>query len=320
MTRRFSTKSIQARLLTDAYFGTVRGISSGMFSDTLDSPTIYTYAGAIFTRLLEYGYDINNIVNECKIYGIYIKHKDDYLIPITSYAISKDKKIKIKEDNYQSVSDISSTSLIHNRLNLIIPKFNMLGSDELRSKYFISIKSLKEDEDAKVIELEDISKKEERTRTALDYDKKVPIEEKLFSLALIKQNNIEYCVDIEIPDHYNISNWIGHFGGESTLAEFNINNETPLLNVINSRKSNRYIAISHIALKLIDDQLICKFGKLKYVIGRIGRIGGWDIKEVCMKKIYACIEPGSIFCVEDSDKKDFNDNWYINLLNTAIPI
>jgi CRISPR-associated protein (Cas_Cmr3). len=312
--------SIQARLLTDAYFGTVRGISSGIFSDTLDSPTIYTYAGAIFTRLCEYGHNINDIINACKIYGIYIKHGDDYLVPITPYAISKDKKLKIKEDNYQQTNYISSTSLIHNKLNLMIPKFDMLESDELRSKYFISIKSINEDAD--VIKL-DIIKKEERTRTALDYNKKIPIKEKLFSLALIKQNNmnnIEYCVDIEIQDSYKISDWIGHFGGESTIAGFKINEKTPLLDVINSKQSNRYIAVSHIALKLIDDQIICKFGKLKYVIGRIGRIGGWDTREGFMKKIYACIEPGSIFCIEDSDKKDFNENWYINLLNTAIPI
>ncbi len=315
--------SIQARLLTSAYFGTIRGISSGIFSDTLDSPTIYTYTGAIFTRLIESGYDINNIVKKCRVYGIYIKHNNDYLIPITPHAISKDKRLKIAENDYQLVSDISSTSLIHNRLNLIVPKFDMLRSDELRSKYFISIKSI--DENVEVIDSENINKKykEERTRVALDYNKKIPKEEKLFSLELlVKQNNIEYCIDIEIPDDYRLSNWVGHFGGESTLAEFRINNKTPLLDVINSKKSNRYIAVSHIVLKLIDDQIVCKFGKLKYVIGKIGIIGGWDIKEGFMKKIYTCIEPGSIFCIEDSSMKDFKDdnNWYINLLSTAIPI
>lgn len=313
--------SVVAELLTNAYFGEIKPLASGIFSESLPMPSIYTFAGALFTRLLEKNIDLTNILNENRICGIYLQSNKEYFIPITPLALEyneNQRRLKLNEDNYQVITDNYATTYnISRYLRFYIPRFNF-NREDLKKPFYISINSLKDNAVIKQLDINLL--KGERTRVALDYKRKAAEEGKLFSLTILYKTNIGYCIDVELPLDSSIDEWIGHFGGESTLARFRISNETPLLDIINQKSSNRYLAISPIALKLIDGNLICKLGRVESIIGSVGMLGGWDLKENMSKKLYACIEPGSIFCINDSNMSVNEDRWYFNILSCAIPI
>ena len=320
--------SVHAKLLSNVYFGSMKPIESGVFAETLQMPSIYTFAGALMTRLLELGMDNprdNVKKGDINIYGIYIRYDDKYYVPITPYVIDRNLKLRlpINKDNFISIDLYSSTSILHN--NVLIPRFEGLDKDNLKKRYFIEINNIKEDAPVK----SDIIKYdiEERIRTALKYDTKTPDEEKLFSLSMLSHtkdhfHTIYYCLDVKLQDEYKLNKWVGHFGGENSIAEFSTGDNTPLMDIINKYTSDTYtyLAVSHIPIKYKDGSLITKYGKIRNIIGKITQLGGYDIYESVMKKIYACIEPGSIFILDNKTENYFGDEWYIELLNSVIPI
>lgn len=316
--------SIHAKLLTNAYFGGIRPIEGGEFSYSLLMPSLYTVGGALVTKLLEYDIKPEQFIEKIndekiKIYGIYLYDKQRHYVPITTQVIDKDCKLNI--NNLTEVTYYASTSELHKEVR--IPVMKGLSSEKRKKSYFIDLNAI----NYGVVKSNISINIEVRTRTALDYSTKVPDEGKLFSLSMVHKPDIEYCIDVELPDEYmnrlrSDYRWVGHLGGESGLAEFNVCDDTPLMDIIEkSSRTGKYLATSHIPLKLIDDELYTPLGKVRYIIGRVTMLGGWDIRSKVMKKIYACIEPGSIFGVDNVSRFSINsEEWYLKLLRSAIPI
>lgn len=315
--------SIHIKLLTNAYFGSIRPIEGGKFSESLSMPSLYTVSGALATRLFEQGIEPNKFIEDIRkerlnIYGIYI-YNGGYYIPITAQVIDNDNKLNIHKLRQVNKHNYASTSSLHKEVMVPVMGYRPKKHED---SYFIDLCNWS------VTGYKDMSR-ETRTRTALNYSTKIPEEGKLFSLSMIHKPKVEYCIDIEFPDEYTSrlgqGGWLGHLGGESGLAEFKVNGKTWLKDLIDesnkSNSSDRYLAISHIPLKLINGDVSTPLGKIKYIVGRVGMLGGWDIRKGKMKKLYACIEPGSIFSVEKGkDKMDISDaEWYLNLLRVVIP-
>ncbi|MCS6768755.1 MAG: hypothetical protein NZ517_08500 [Candidatus Nitrosocaldus sp.] len=313
--------SIHARFLTNAYFGSTSPIEGGRFTESLQMPSIYAFAGALATRLFEDGIPpegfIQNVVEgNIRLYGIYIYYTG-YFVPITAQVIDKNYRFNI--NTLKDVENYASTSMLHRRV--MMPKFEGLSKDERKKSYFIDLSNMQNNVRSDIIDMHT----EVRARTALNYSTKVPEEGMLFSLSVVTKPDVTYCMDIELPDTYKLdSEWIGHFGGESSLAEFTISSNTPLLELIEKRsKTGRYLAVSHIPLKLLQGELLTPLGRVQYIIGRVSSLGGWDIRGERMKKIYACIEPGSIFAVDNEGSAiavNTGEEWYLKLLNSAVQI
>lgn len=318
--------SIHVKLLSDAYFGSIKPIESGVFAETLTIPSVYTFAGALMTRLLELGITQEQIKEwieqDCiKIYGVYMKYNNEYYVPITPYAIDKHFKLRLpnNKNNFKKIELYSSTSILHN--NVIVPTFESLDKENLKKRYFINMNNIEEDINVK----SDIIKSniKDRIRTALKYDTKTPDERKLFSLSILSigkdYSSISYCIDVELPDNHPLDKWIGHFGGENSIAEFSKYDNIPLIDKINKDVSSIYLAVSHIPIKTLNDVLLTSYGRVEYIIGKVTQLGGFDVYDNTMKKVYACIEPGSIFKVNSNDGFEV-DEWYVRLLNSAIPL
>lgn len=333
--------SIRAKMVTNAYFGSMKPIETGVHAETLYMPSMYTMAGAFMTKLLEdSSIDTDSIISAIKdekinIYGVYIENNGRYYVPVSSQLIDDENRLRLSINAFEKPKNYGSTSVLHNKV--MIPKFlsKTLSKGKIKSKdiddnYFVDMEKISDNHKIDDNSINLTYNRSERTRTALDYDLKVPREGKLFSISMINvQNDTSYCIDINIAtEWYKIDNeWIGHLGGEASLASFKIVNETPLLDTIKSRtmKSGKlgYIAVSHIPIKFIASNLYTVFGRVENIIGRVVPLGGWDVKGSHMKKIYSCISPGSLFIVDRTDNINSDmgrGEWYSRLLSSAILI
>ncbi|MEM3408486.1 MAG: type III-B CRISPR module-associated Cmr3 family protein [Candidatus Micrarchaeia archaeon] len=312
--------SIEANLITKAFFGSTRELISGAFSKTLSFPTIYTMAGTLFTQLIEQlslnAEEIQQMVKneELKIYGVYIKYNNEYYIPISYQIIDKvNGKLELKLELKEIKDKYGDT--------LVLPLSKLTKSYEMGEKdalYLINLSSGNHE----IIELKIME--EERTRIGIKHPEKVVEEGFLFTTAHKDFNlQMNFCIDVLVTNKKikKLENWVGHFGGEGTIANFKVNERTYLADKVKTEYEG-YVAVSHIPIILKDNKIISNFGEIEYIVGNIESIGGWAIKnnEQKMKRIFASIKPGSFFRVKDKENKLKSDIWYLNLLKSALPI
>ncbi|MEM3393877.1 MAG: type III-B CRISPR module-associated Cmr3 family protein [Candidatus Methanomethylicia archaeon] len=313
--------SIEANLLTKAFFGSTKEIGSGIFSRTLPLPTIYTMAGAFFTQLIkQYAISANEIQGmvkngELQVYGVYLKYEDEYYIPISYQLIDKvDEKLELRLE-LKGIKEMYEDTLSF-ILSKFIKPYDMGEKDVL---YLLNLDKLK---DCKVISFD--IKEEERTRIGMRYPERVTEEGILFTTTHKDfELKVKFCIDVVISNKQikKIDNWIGNLGGEATIANFEINEKTHLVDKVKT-DYKEYLSISHIPILLKDNKIISNFGEIEAIIGSIEPISGWELgkDKQKMKRIFASIKPGSLFSVKIKEEKLQVDEWYLNLLKSAIPL
>ncbi|MGC8949506.1 MAG: type III-B CRISPR module-associated Cmr3 family protein [Thermoprotei archaeon] len=317
--------SIEANLLTKAFFGSTKEIGSGIFSQTLPIPTIYTMAGALFTQLIKKyaicAEEIQDMIRneELQIYGVYLKYGDKYYIPLNYQLIDKvDQRLELKL-GLKSINEAYGDTI-----QLALSKFyKFYDMGEKGVLYLLNLDNLTE---RKVILVDDL-REEERTRIGMDYPSRVAKEGILFTTTYEDLGfKMKFCVDVVTKDRRieKLDNWIGNLGGEGTLASFMINEKTHFVDKVknNYRGYKGYIAVSHIPILLRNNIIISYFGEIDSIIGSIEPIGGWllERKEQKMKRIFPSIKPGSLFYTRSKEYMFETELWYLNLLKSAIPI
>lgn len=313
--------SIEANLLTKAFFGSTKEIGSGTFSKTLPLPTIYTMAGAFFTQLIkQYSINASEIQDmvkngELQVYGVYLKYEDEYYIPISYQLIDKiNEKLELRLELKNIKEKYGDT------LSFILDKFiKPYDMGEKDVFYLLNLDKLKE---RKVISFD--IKEEERTRIGMKYPERVAEEGILFTTTHKDfELKIKFCIDVVISNKRigKVDDWIGNLGGEATIANFTINESTHLVDKIKTNYKE-YLSISHIPIVLKNNRIISNFGEIETIIGSIEYISGWEIEKdkQKMKRIFASIKPGSLFSIKSKEDKLQANIWYLNLLKSAIPL
>jgi hypothetical protein len=313
--------SIEANLITRGFFGSIKEIGSGLFTSSLNFPTIYMLSGALLTRLIEENSitekDIQLMIKneKIKIYGAYIKFKGnekykDWYIPISYQLVDLINDKPLIKFQWEKVDWVSNDTMpiVTEKLS----KNYLMGKKE--AFYLMNFNT----REVKCLNL----KEERRTRVKIQQPQRIVEGGVLFVTSYKSFDELVFCIDIETEIEYKINDWTGNLGGEGSIAKFKIKaDETPLLNEIEKHvKNDKYIAVSHIPIQLKDNNIVSPFGEVRTIIGNISAIGGWDFSDNKMKKIVATIDPGSFFSIKEKEKRIETRDWYLNLLMSALPI
>lgn len=326
--------------ISPVYFGSEMEIRIAFRPSSRAIPTIYTMAGALLSFLSDIApYEMLRrlIVNdELRIYGVYTMINGRAYIPAPFDVLWRDnaplRRMKVAKAR-------GSSGFIYRPMIEAVGALK--GDEEYCYDALAPLDKLPEVHFSELVLLK--PQERERIGIALDRVKKVTIRELLYSLKDIEAYELrkvgerlseegakvrpKFCVDVTgsndlMNDIEKMVKGFCRIGGEHGIAFFEISRNALLLEKCAKLQADKaYMAVSHLPIKKEGMSLVIEgIGSLKWSIGSIELLSGWDYAENKPKAIIAAMRPGTVFELAEVRSESKVTHWYKKLLRSIVEI